>query len=78
MVSKQQNKCTLLCVGFVIGFVSGYSYRQLLLRSGDLPRSKQSFFEAKKKNKKSKKRHDRVPAEVEVEADPTNYFSTSY
>ena len=30
MVSKQQNNFAFVCVGFVIGFVSGYSYSQKL------------------------------------------------
>ena len=73
MISKRQNNFALVCVGFVIGFVSGYKY---------------GSSHKIKKNKNLKNGGNISPCDpepepriVEPERDPdsaVNYFSTSY
>ena len=71
MISKQRNNFALVCVGFIIGFVSGYKYA----------------YGQKIKNGKNKKNVPPFELEPELEpVEPekiqggpsVNYFSTSY
>ena len=65
MVSKHQNNFALVCVGFIIGFVSGYGYSQKL--------KKKEYGKTVPPEPEPEKTYSRDPLVNSV-----NYFSTSY
>ena len=69
MVSKQQNNFTFVCVGFIIGFVSGYGYSQKLKKK-----------ECKTPIPSSEPEPEPEPEKTygDPAAHSVNYFSTSY